>query len=81
MFKEGTLPRPDAGAIYVVYLDPDCVQPWSSGCRQALRRVSRFSQRVRRKDSLCRGAVQSDFQDAYQIALRALVVAALNPPL
>ncbi len=80
MFKEGSLPRPDAGAIYVVYLDP--------GLRSTLGELIGGKHYVAYHGFLNTSGAkihyvvvpfQPDSKNAYQIALRSLVVAALNP--
>jgi len=80
MFKEGSLPRPEAGAIYVVYLDP--------GLRSMLGTLSAGKHYVAYHGFLNTSGArihyavvpfQADSKTAYQTALRALVVAALNP--
>ena len=80
MFKEGTLPRPDAGAIYVVFLDPglhSTLGPLVAGKHYVA--YHGFLNASGAKIHYAVVPFQSDSQDAYQIALRALVVAALNP--
>ncbi len=80
MFKEGSLPRPEAGAIYVVYLDP--------GLHSTLGVLSGGKHYVAYHGFLNTSGArvhyvvvpfQADSKAAYQTALRALVVAALNP--
>jgi hypothetical protein len=80
MLKEGSLPCPQAGTIYVVFLDP--------GLRSTLGALSAGKHYIAYHGFLnASGAklhyvvvpFQSDPKAAYQIALRALVVAALNP--
>ena len=80
MFKEGTLPRPEAGAIYVVFLDPGLHS--TLGALVAGKHYVAYHGFVNASGARVHYAVvpfQADFQGAYQIALRALVVAALNP--
>ncbi|PYS79127.1 MAG: hypothetical protein DMF70_13680 [Acidobacteria bacterium] len=80
MFKEGTLPRPDAGAIYVVFLDPglrSTLGPLVAGKHYVA--YHGFLNAFGAKIHYAVVPFQSDSQGAYQIALRALVVAALNP--
>jgi hypothetical protein len=80
MFKEGTLPRPDAGAIYVVFLDAglhSTLGPLVAGKHYVA--YHGFLNASGAKIHYAVVPFQSDSQDAYQIALRALVVAALNP--
>jgi len=80
MFKEGTLPRPDAGAIYVVFLDPGMHS--TLGSLVAGKHYVAYHGFLNASGAKIHYAVvpfQSDSQSAYQIALRALVVAALNP--
>jgi hypothetical protein len=80
MFKEGTLPRPDAGAIYVVFLDPGLHS--TLGALVAGKHYVAYHGFLNASSARIHYAVvpfQADSQGAYQIALRALVVAALNP--
>jgi hypothetical protein len=80
MFKEGTLPRPDAGAIYVVFLDAGLHS--MLGSLVAGKHYVAYHGFLNASGAKIHYAVvpfQSDSQGAYQIALRALVVAALNP--
>jgi hypothetical protein len=80
MFKEGSLPRPDAGAIYVVFLDPGLHS--TLGALVAGKHYVAYHGFLNASGARIHYAVvpfQSDSQNAYQIALRALVVAALNP--
>ncbi len=80
MFKEGTLPRPEAGAIYVVFLDPGLHS--TLGSLVAGKHYVAYHGFLNASGAKIHYAVvpfQSDSHSAYQIALRALVVAALNP--
>jgi hypothetical protein len=80
MFKEGSLPRPDAGAIYVVFLDPGLHS--TLGSLVAGKHYVAYHGFLNASGARIHYAVvpfQADSQGAYQIALRALVVAALNP--
>ena len=80
MFKEGSLPRPDAGAIYVVFLDPGLHS--TLGSLVAGKHYVAYHGFLNASGVRIHYAVvpfQADSQSAYQIALRALVVAALNP--
>ncbi len=80
MFKEGTLPRPAAGAIYVVFLDSGLHS--TLGSLIAGKHYIAYHGFLNASGANIHYAVvpfQSDSQRAYQIALRALVVAALNP--
>jgi hypothetical protein len=80
MFKEGTLPRPDAGAIYVVFLDAGLHS--TLGSLVAGKHYVAYHGFLNASGARIHYAVvpfQTDSQGAYQIALRALVVAALNP--
>jgi hypothetical protein len=80
MFKEGTLPRPDAGAIYVVFLDPGLQS--TLGALVAGKHYVAYHGFLNASGAKIHYAVvpfQSDSHAAYQTALRALVVAALNP--
>ncbi|HSP62785.1 MAG TPA: hypothetical protein VLQ90_07380 [Pyrinomonadaceae bacterium] len=80
MFKEGTLPRPYAGAIYVVFLDPGLHS--TLGALVAGKHYVAYHGFLNASGARVHYAVvpfRADSQGAYQIALRALVVAALNP--
>jgi hypothetical protein len=80
MFKEGALPRPDAGAIYVVFLDPGLHS--TLGSLVAGKHYVAYHGFLNASGARIHYAVvpfQANSQGAYQIALRALVVAALNP--
>ena len=80
MFKEGSLPRPEAGAIYVVFLDAKLQS--TLGPLVAGKHYIAYHGFLNASGAKIHYAVvpfQSDSQSAYQIALRALVVAALNP--
>ena len=80
MFKEGTLPRPDTGAIYVVFLDAGLHS--TLGALVAGKHYVAYHGFLNASGAKIHYAVvpfQADSQRAYQIALRALVVAALNP--
>ncbi len=80
MFKEGSLPRPDAGAIYVVFLDPGLRS--TLGSLVAGKHYVAYHGFLNASGAKIHYAVvpfQSDSHGAYQTALRALVVAALNP--
>ncbi|HVS80637.1 MAG TPA: hypothetical protein VHE60_02790 [Pyrinomonadaceae bacterium] len=80
MFKEGTLPRPNDGAIYVVFLDPGLHS--TLGSLIAGKHYVAYHGFLNASGAKIHYAVvpfQTDPKGAYQIALRALVVAALNP--
>src|SRR5712691_12434262 len=80
MFKEGSLPRPDADAIYVVFLDPGLHS--TLGSLVAGKHYVAYHGFLNASGAKIHYAVvpfQSDSRNAYQIALRALVIAALNP--
>lgn len=80
MFKEGTLPRPNDGAIYVVFLDPGLHS--TLGSLIAGKHYVAYHGFLNASGARIHYAVvpfQADPRGAYQIALRALVVAALNP--
>jgi hypothetical protein len=80
MFREGSLPRPDAGAIYVVFLDAGLHS--TLGSLVAGKHYVAYHGFLNASGAKIHYAVvpfQADSQSAYQIALRALVVAALNP--
>ena len=80
MFKEGTLPRPYAGAIYLVFLDPGLHS--TLGTLVAGKHYVAYHGFLNTSGARVHYAVvpfQADSPGAYQIALRALVVAALNP--
>ena len=80
MFKEGSLPRPGAGAIYLVFLDPGLHS--SLGSLVAGKHYVAYHGFLNASGTRIHYAVvpfQADSQSAYQTALRSLVVAALNP--
>jgi hypothetical protein len=80
MFKEGSLPRPEADAIYVVFLDAglqSTLGPLVAGKHYVA--YHGFLNASGAKIHYVVVPFQSDSQGAYQIALRALIVAALNP--
>ena len=80
MFKEGSLARPEAGAIYVVFLDPGLQS--TLGSLVAGKHYVAYHGFLNASGARIHYAVvpfQADSQGAYQIALRALIVAALNP--
>ena len=80
MFKEGSLPRPNDGAIYVVFLDPGLHS--TLGSLIAGKHYVAYHGFLNVSGAKIHYAVvpfQADPKAAYQIALRALVVAALNP--
>ena len=80
MLKEGSLPRPEAGAIYVVFLDPGLHS--TLGALVADKHYVAYHAFLNASGARIHYVVvpfQTDSQGAYQIALRALVVAALNP--
>lgn len=80
MFKEGSLPRPEAGAIYVVYLDPGLQS--MLGALIGGKHYVAYHGFLNTSGAKIHYAVvpfQADSKVAYQTALRALVVAALNP--
>jgi hypothetical protein len=80
MFTEGSLPRPEAGAIYVVFLDPGLHS--TLGPLVAGKHYVAYHGFLNASGAKLHYAVvpfQADSRAAYQIALRALVVAALNP--
>lgn len=80
MFKEGSLPRPEAGAIYVVYLDPGLHS--TLGTLSAGKHYVAYHGFLNTSGTRIHYAVvpfQAEPKAAYQTALRALVVAALNP--
>jgi len=80
MLKEGSMPRPNAGTIYVVFLDPGLHS--TLGSLVAGKHYVAYHGFLNTSGAKIHYTVvpfQSDAQNAYQIALRALVVAALNP--
>ena len=80
MFKEGSLPHPEAGAIYVVYLDPGLQS--TLGELIGGKHYVAYHGFLNTSGAKIHYAVvpfQADSKNAYQTALRALVVAALNP--
>jgi hypothetical protein len=80
MFQEGSLPRPNDGAIYVVFLDRGLRSTLAS--LVAGKHYVAYHGFLNVSGSRIHYAVvpfQSDSTNAYQTALRALVVAALNP--
>jgi hypothetical protein len=80
MFKEGSLPRPEAGAIYVVFLDAGLQS--TLGPLVAGKHYVAYHGFLNASGTRIHYAVvpfQADSQSAYQTALRSLVVAALNP--
>lgn len=79
MFKEGTLPRPNDRAIYVVFLDPGLHS--KLGDLVAGKHYLAYHGFLNTSGVKIHYAVvplQSESRFAYQIALRALVVAALH---
>jgi hypothetical protein len=80
MFTDGSLPRPEAGAIYVIFLDPGLHS--TLGPLVAGKHYVAYHGFLNASGAKLHYAVvpfQADSRAAYQIALRALVVAALNP--
>jgi hypothetical protein len=80
MFKEGSLPRPEAGAIYVVFLDAglqSTLGPLIAGKHYVA--YHGFLNASGAKIHYAVVPFQPDAQGSYQISLRALVVAALHP--
>jgi hypothetical protein len=80
MFKDGTLPEPRPGAIYTVFLDRGLNS--TLGSLVAGKHYSAYHGFVNVSGARIHYAVipfQPDSKTAYQIALRTLVTAALNP--
>ena len=80
MFKDGSLPRPDSGTIYVIFLDPGLHS--TLGSLVAGKHYVAYHGFLNASGAKIHYAVipfQADPKSAYQIELRALVVAALNP--
>jgi len=79
MFKEGTLPPPRVGAIYVIYLDPGLHS--TLGALVAEKHYQAYHAFFNAAGARVHYVVvpyQSDLQAARQIALRAFMVAAAN---
>ena len=80
MFKDGTLQPPRAGAIYIIYLDPDLHS--TLGALVAEKHYQAYHAFFSASGVRVHYVVvpyQSDPQAARQIALRAFIVAAANP--
>src|SRR2546425_173392 len=80
MFKDGTLPPPRAGAIYMLFLDPGLQS--TLGALVAEKHYQAYHAFFSAAGARVHYVVvpyQSDPQAARQIALRAFIVAAANP--
>jgi len=80
MFKDGTLPPPRAGAIYMLFLDPGLHS--TLGALVAEKHYQAYHAFFNASGARVHYVVvpyQADLQAARQIALRALIVAAASP--
>ena len=80
MLKDGTLPKPNPNAIYVLYLDPELRS--TLGSMIAGKHYVAYHSFFNAAGTKLHYVVvpfEADQKTAYQIALRAFVVAALNP--
>jgi len=80
MFKDGTLPPPRAGAIYMLFLDPGLHS--TLGALVAEKHYQAYHAFFNTSGAHVHYVVvpyQADLQAARQIALRALIVAAASP--